>query len=162
MAISNEPLAYFITWTVYGTFLHGDQRWWRQGGELKAPRPRLERWHHDRLKHEVILLDKVHRRIVDKKVKEHCEIRDWKLWVVNSRSNHVHVVVTSPGYQGTTVRDQLKANGTGSLRKHDLTFCDRPVWTTKGDVELIWTEDELERVIEYVSEAQDRMDRPKH
>ena len=162
MEMRDEPLAYFITWTVYGTFLHGDHRWWRQRGELRAPRPRLERWHRDRLKYKVILLDEGHQQIVNAKIEEHCKVREWKLWKVNARSNHVHVVVTSPGYQGTTVRDQMKANGTGALRKHDTMFCDRPVWTTKGDVELVWTEDELERVIEYVSQAQDRMDRPKH
>ena len=162
METRDEPLAYFITWTVYGTFLHGDQRWWRQRGKQRAPRPKLERWHHDRLKHEIILLDEAHRKIVDAKIEEHCAKRNWKLWVVNARSNHVHVVVTSPGYQGTTVRDQLKANGTGSLRKHDIIFCDRPVWTTKGFVEVVWYEDELERVIAYAGEAQDRMDHPKY
>ena len=31
-----EPVGYFITWTVYGTFLQGDLRWWRKrnAGEL--------------------------------------------------------------------------------------------------------------------------------
>ena len=27
--IQDDPLAYFITWTVYGTFLQGDERWWK-------------------------------------------------------------------------------------------------------------------------------------
>ena len=162
MEIRDVPLAYFITWTIYGTFLHGDRRWWRQNGQQKLPRPRLEYWQRDRLKHEVILLSDRHRQIVKAKVVEHCQIRKWKLWIANPRSNHVHVVVASPGHLGTTVRDQLKANGTGALRKHDPKFRDRPVWTTKGDIELIWTEDELERVVEYAGEAQDRMDCPKH
>ena len=161
METRDEPLAYFITWTVYGTFLHGDLRWWRQQGKQNPPRPQLERWQRERLKHDVILLNEDHRQIVDSQIVRHCEIRNWKLWAANTRSNHVHVVVTSPGYQGTTVRDQLKANGTGGLRRHDKAFLDRPVWTTKGDVAVIWTEDEMERVIAYTGDVQDRMNRPK-
>ncbi len=41
----DEPIAYFITWTVYGTFLQGDVRGWRerQKGE-QLPQPRLADW----------------------------------------------------------------------------------------------------------------------
>ena len=29
---TDEPIAYFITWTSYGTWLPGDERgWWRKG-----------------------------------------------------------------------------------------------------------------------------------
>jgi hypothetical protein len=27
---SDDPIAYFITWTVYGTHLQGDERGWRR------------------------------------------------------------------------------------------------------------------------------------
>ena len=161
MEFRDEPLAYFITWTVYGTFLHGDHRWWRQKGMLQAPRPRLEQWHRDRLKHDVVLLNEQQRRIVYQKIVEHSDFRGWKLWIANPRSNHVHVVVASPSYHGTKVRDQLKANGTRGLREHDELFHERPVWTTKGDVELVWTADELERVVQYAGDGQDRMGRGK-
>ena len=162
MQYRDEPLAYFITWTVYGTFLHGDRRWWRQEGESRAPQPRLERWHRDRLEHDVVLLAQNHRDIVHDKVIEHCSFRQWKPWVVNARSNHVHVVASCPKYMGTKVRDQLKANATRGLRQHDPMFKDRPIWTTKGDVQLVWDEDSLERIMDYASEAQDQMDRGKH
>ncbi len=36
---SDEPLAFFYTWTVYGTFLQGDVRFWRKrrkGEQLSA------------------------------------------------------------------------------------------------------------------------------
>ena len=162
MEIPNEPVGYFITWTVYGTFLQGDSRWWRKKRKgSHCPQPKLERWHRDRLKHEIILLNEHHRKIVAAEIEFHCEKRQWKLWVANPRKNHVHVVVTAPGYKGNKVRDQLKANCTGGLRIEDHQFVDRPVWTTKGDVQLLQTDEELERVIEYVAEAQDRMGRGK-
>ncbi|MFC1759200.1 hypothetical protein ACFL2H_10615 [Planctomycetota bacterium] len=158
MEIHDEPVGYFITWTVYGTFLQGDSRWWRKrnAGEQSA-QPLLEQWHRDRLKHDVILLNDDHRKVVDSEIEFHCKKRSWKRWVVNPRTNHVHVVVTASGCSGEKVRDQLKANCTRGIREIDNRFVDRPVWTTKGDVQFLKTDDDLEKAVEYAGEAQDRM-----
>ena len=148
MEITDEPLAYFITWTVYGTFLQGDDRWWQKkhkGSQL--PQPQLQQWHRDRPKHDILLLDSDHRMVVFSAIERHCEHRGWKLWVGNLRTNHVHVVVTSVGYSGDKVRDQLKANCTGDLRKRYKIFVDRPLWTTKGDWKCINTTEDLNEAI---------------
>ena len=47
-----------------------------------------------------------------------------------------------------------------------LRSCPNPitndkVWTRGGDIEIVDGEDGLERVLTYVLEAQDRMDRPR-
>ena len=162
MGFTDEPTGYFITWTVYGTFLQGDARWWRKkkAGE-QPPQPLLEQWHRDRLKHEIILLTDDHRKVVESEIECHCENRGWRLWVANPRTNHVHVVVTASGYTGDKVRDQLKANCTRGIREIDSRFVDRPVWTTKGDVQFLKTDDDLEQAILYSGETQDRMGRGK-
>ncbi len=73
MMFNDNPLAYFITWTVYGTFLQGDNRWWRKRGSGSQPsQPLLEQWHRERLKHEIILLNESHRGIVEKAIQRHC------------------------------------------------------------------------------------------
>jgi hypothetical protein len=160
--VTDEPIGYFITWTVYGTFLQGDMRWWRKrGAGEQAPRPRLEHWHRDRLKHDIILLSDQHRDVVFSEIEYHCKNRQWKLWVANPRTNHVHVVVTAPGYFGKKVRDQLKANCTGGLRQDDKQFTDRPVWSVGGDVQVLETNDDLDQAAQYAGEAQDRMGRGK-
>jgi REP element-mobilizing transposase RayT len=155
----DDPIAYFITWTVYGTHLQGDLRGWRRrrkGNQL--PQPLLEEWRRERLKHEVIRLTEEQRAIVEEQCQRHCDHRGWRLWEVNARSNHVHAVVTADGVSGKTVRDQLKANGTRALRERWAVFCDRPVWTFGGDWVCINSDDELEEVCAYVREAQDRME----
>jgi len=158
--MNDEPLAYFITWTVYGTFLQGDQRWWRskQKGST-PPQPFLEQWHRKRLKHDVILLTQVQRTVVENEIQAHCDHRGWKLWVANARTNHVHVVVTAMGYAGDKVRDQLKANCTRGLRKQFSVYTDRPVWTVGGDWKCINSEDNLEQAILYTGDVQERKDR---
>ena len=153
---SDDPLAYFLTWTVYGTHLQGDERGWRQRGKgNQAPQPRLADWHRERLKHVVILLSSDQRQAVQRECQRHCDHRGWRLWVVNARTNHVHAVVTAPGFAGDIVRDQLKANCTRGLREQWTVFCNRPVWTHGGDWECINDEADLETVCLYVREAQD-------
>ena len=158
----NEPLAFFITWTVYGTFLQGDDRWWRDRDKgQRRPQPLLEAWHRDRLNHEIVLLTEEHRNVVSDAIRQHCQHRDWKLWEANPRSNHVHVVVSAAGFEGVKVRDQLKANATRRLRQTFSVFQERPVWTKGGDWKCVNSKEDLEQVILYASEVQERMDRGK-
>jgi REP element-mobilizing transposase RayT len=155
----DDPLAYFITWTVFGTHLQGDEQgWWRRDKGDQPPQPRLAKWHRGRLKREILLLSPEQRRIVERECQHHCEHRGWKLWEVNARSNHVHIVVTAIGYSGKAVRNQLKANCTRALRQQNTAYCDRRVWTFGGDWKCINTEDDLESVCIYVRESQDRME----
>jgi REP element-mobilizing transposase RayT len=158
MTNTDSPIAFFVTWTVYGTHLQGDERGWRRRRKgNQQPQPRLAQWRRERLIHSVHLLTPDQRDIVERECRQHCEYRAWHLWEVNARSNHVHAVVTAVGYSGKTVRDQLKANCTRGLREHSAEFCDRPVWTVGGDWECINTEEDLETVCLYVREAQDRL-----
>ncbi|QDU94875.1 Transposase IS200 like protein [Lignipirellula cremea] len=153
----DDPLAYFITWTVYGTHLQGDSDGWRRRSRgQQNPQPRLQRWRAERLKHEIVLLSPADRTAVTESCHQHCRRRDWKLWEINVRSNHLHLVVTATGYAGTTVRDQLKANATRAVREHAALFRDRPVWTSGGDWRCVNTDADLDAVCLYVREAQDR------
>ena len=158
--MNDEPLAYFITWTVYGTFLQGDLRGWRKWKQgFNAPQPCLAEWHAERLKFSVELLNREQRETVDSEIHRLCSYRGWKLWASAVRSNHVHVVAYASGYAGSKVRDQLKANCTRVLRERWPAFNDRPVWTEAGDWQCVNDENELEQVIMYVTEAQDRKER---
>src|SRR5688572_1633661 len=105
---NDDPLAYFITWTVYGAHLQGDERGWRRRGKgHQPPQPRLDDWRRERLKHAVILLSPEQRAVVEQSCRRHCDHRGWRLWEVNARTTHVHVVVTALECSGRTVRDQL-------------------------------------------------------
>ena len=74
----DEPLAYFITWTIYGTFLQGDERGWRRRGRgPQRPRPRLAKWRRERLKYSIQLLDAAQRAAVEVEVERLAAFRSW-------------------------------------------------------------------------------------
>ena len=70
----------------------------------------------------------------------------------------MHVVVAANA-SPQKVRDQLKTNCTGALRRQEKPLVADRTWTQGGDCELLDTEDEIEAAVIYVKEAQDRKDR---
>ena len=155
----NEAYTYFITWTTYGTWVPGDARGWRKRGQWEqVPRPLLERWCREQMKGDTVLLSPADRETVEQACREHCQFRGWELLAVNARSNHVHVVVVA-NEAPKKVRDQLKANCTRCLRQQPVPLNVERTWTRGGDVEILDTDDDIETVVTYVTEAQDRKDR---
>jgi REP element-mobilizing transposase RayT len=107
-----------------------------------------------------VLLNEVQRAKVEAACHEHAQIRGWVLHAVSARSNHVHLAVTADK-KPQTVRDQFKANATRVLHQAPDAITNDKVWTRGGDCEIVDGEDELARAVEYILEAQDRMDRGK-
>lgn len=158
----SDPLAYFITFTCYGTWLPGDDRgWtkWRKGEKL--PQPLLTNWCREQMKESPVLLDQVQREIVEHTIAQHCQIRGWHLHAVNCRSNHCHVVVTANSHDGDVVRDQFKAWCTRKLKEQWMAQRDSKDnvrehwWTAKGSVRSLFDDESLLAAIRYTLEAQD-------
>ena len=157
----NDFLTYFITWTTYGTWLPGDARGWRNTKKgNQPPQPLLAAWCRNRMTETPVLLNEAQRGKVEAVCRKHAEIRGWILHAVNARSNHVHLAVTADK-KPEAVRDQFKANATRVLRQEPDAVTNENVWTRGGDCEVVDGEDNLARVVEYIMEAQDRMDRGK-
>jgi REP element-mobilizing transposase RayT len=153
---TGDPIGYFFTWTTYGTWLPGDDRGWNKKGEADIQPPnslRLETAVAE-MKETAFLLSEGDRQIVVETIRAHCEIRAWKLHGLNARTNHVHVVVTTPGYPPETVRDQFKAWCTRKLQPNHHGR--QRFWTEGASCRWINHEDDLEAAIEYTIEAQDR------
>jgi REP element-mobilizing transposase RayT len=155
------PLAYFLTWTTYGTRLHGDPRG-TVGDGYNAPgtpyRPTnsaLMEYERERLLHEPLTLTQEMRDAVEAVIREHCSIRTWKLRAVNIRTTHVHVVVTAPPrVPPSVVENQLKSWGTRRLRESGLVDPSRTVWTARGSKRQLWNEESLLAAIDYVLNRQ--------
>ncbi len=93
----NDPLAYFITWTTYGSWLPGDERGWVvKPGHFMAPEQQREVRARALMTDVELTLDREQRELVEQTVADHCRHRGWYLHRVSCRTQHVHVVVTAP------------------------------------------------------------------
>ena|SRR5438105_3027624 len=157
-----DPLAYFITWATYGTWLPGDQRGWveyRHGWQLPNPIRELESA--ARMTEDACRLRSDQRLAVESQIKQTCGIRGWTLHAVNCRSNHLHLVLAADRdpYQ---VRAQLKAWCTRRLKELDAgpSGGGKPIrqkwWAERGSQRYINDEVSLEATILYVRDGQDR------
>jgi REP element-mobilizing transposase RayT len=155
------PLAYFLTWTTYGTWLPGDERGWvERPGQLRSANPRLKAAARALLKEEPCVLNPEQRRLVDQTIAKHCAVRGWHLHIVNCRSNHVHVVVTAKA-PPKVVRDEFKAWCTRHLKelqRRGNADPSQPVrinwWTEGGSTRWLNDEDSLAEAIRYVRDFQ--------
>jgi hypothetical protein len=94
------PLAYFITFTTYGTWLHGrapgsvGRKHNVPGTPFLPPNADLKREMHSAMRQEPYVLDEPRRQVVLRIIKEVAAHRQWKLWAVHVRPNHVLVACT--------------------------------------------------------------------
>ena len=160
--MDGEPLAYFITWTCYGTWLPGDERGWTKWHKgMQFARPKLCDWSRMRLNETPVTLSVDQRLAVGNAISECCRRRGWKLHAANCRSNHCHVVATGMKHCGDAMRDQLKSWSTRRLRAIEResglseSQLRRHWWSSKGCVRQVETLESLEAAIVYTNEAQD-------
>jgi REP element-mobilizing transposase RayT len=157
-----HALAYFITWTTYGTWLSGDARGWIKKGHsgVQPPDWRIEDLARERMVEEAVILTVSPRAIVEETIRAHCGIRKWMLHAVNARTNHIHVVVTADRVPDD-VANQLKAwcsrklSDAAELKGLVAIKAGRRHWFTEGgDKEVIYDDEHLRNAIRYVLERQ--------
>lgn len=152
-------LAYYLTWTTYGTWLRGDGRGWTEVGErggarFVEPDPALAEADQGRLKQAPFILGVEARRAVERAIRDGCEHRGWRLHVLSVRSNHVHVVVSASKEIERAMTD-MKAWGTRGLREEGLVGADAKVWTRHGSTRYIDSDASLASAVDYVGRLQD-------
>ena len=156
--MDDEPLAYFLTWTTYGTWLPGDDRWWTDKGHGEQPPDlRLRKHAQASMTESKVTLDRAQRELVDQTIRQHAELRGWTILALNCRTNHVHVVVVAPRVHPQTVIEQLKAWCSRRLKEQQPPNQRqlRTKWWTEGSSQR-WLnrEDSLEAAMIYVRDCQ--------
>jgi REP element-mobilizing transposase RayT len=157
--IMTEPAAYLITFTTYGTWLHGrdpgsvDRAHNVPGTPVLAADPDVEATNRQRLRQEPYVLDEPRRTIVLRTIRQVAAHRGWNLWAVHIRSNHVHIVVTADARPEKVMAD-FKAWASRRLREACGESADRDRWTQHGSTRYLNTPASLAAAITYVVEEQ--------
>ena len=150
-----DPIAFFLTWVTYGAWLPGDERGWvKYHGGWQPPDPIRELEARARMTEDACILILEQRRTVEDQIAETCFHRGWTLHVVNCRSNHVHVVVSTEVDDPEKIRIDLKAWTTRALKKQFGAHREN-WWAERGSIRYLNTNDDLQAAIMYVRDAQD-------
>jgi len=155
---SNEiaiPLAYFITFSCYGTWLHGGKgtsvdRYhnipkteflsFNQARQMSAKKRMLE---------TPYFLDEPQRQIVLNTIKEVCHYRGWALMAAHVRTNHVPFVVHAM-LSPENIMNTIKAYSSRRLNESKLERLRINRWTRHGSTRYLWREEEVEATMQYV------------
>lgn len=155
----SKPLAYFITFSSYGTRLHGsengsvDRKHNRYGDDLIPPKPSLEYYEKQNQKHPAITFEPVQRQIILETIREVCSYRHWSPYAIHVRTNHVHVVVSVSKKPEKALHD-FQAYATRHLREQYPILKDRKIWTRHGSTRYLWDRKKLFETILYVIHEQ--------
>lgn len=149
-------MAYLLTWTCYGTWLHGDERGSvdrdhrRFGWPVVSPDDARREKNEARLKWPVVVLGDAARDVVQRVIMDHAHVRGWRVWAVNVRTNHVHTVISSKDATPEEMMSQLKAWATRRLCESGFAERGAKMWTEHGSTRYLWNDEAVAAAVRYV------------
>ena len=154
-------MAYFITFTTYGTWLHGsgkgmgsvDRQHNEYGAQFVEPDAVREFGAREAMSQPVYTMDAPRREVVRNAIVGLAQEQGWRLLAVHMRSNHVHVVIDADRDPSRLMSD-LKARASRDLTRAGFEESDRRRWTRHGSTKHLFTTPEVERKIEYTLDEQ--------
>ena len=158
-----RPLAYLITFTTYGTWMHGDKRGSvdkrhnRYGAVFLGQNCTRQMKERSVLKNPPLELTLTLRQAVLRAIIGVCEVRKWFAHAVHVRSNHVHIVVSGDEEPDRMMRD-FKSYATRAIKEHsNVKSKFKGFWTRHGSTKYLWTKESLVSAIGYVKNEQGQM-----
>jgi len=157
-------LAYFITFSTYGTWLHGtskgkgsvDREHNRYATRfLTADAAREHQSRRAMIQPVYVMNTTQQREIVCGAIVSLCAQRGWRLLVIHARTNHVHVVVCAAGDPGRVMSD-MKARASRALTKGGFDDDTRKRWTRHGSTLHLFDEAIVADKIDYTLNRQGR------
>jgi REP element-mobilizing transposase RayT len=154
-----EPLAYFITFSCYGNWMHGDDRGSvdrghnRPGTPVLPPNAVLLNKRHRSLKAPPYCLDRDRRKIVLTAIREIAERKQWALFALHVRTNHVHIIVRANAVIERIMND-CKTAASRWLNNAFPDESNRPHWTRHGSTIYLWSDEQMAEKIDYVLNGQ--------
>jgi len=144
-----------MTFTCYGTRLHGDQRLSvdRTHNQFNTPfltaNPSRYKAERKRLRFAPYWLDQRRRRVVGASFLNLCRQRSWNLISFHVRIKHVHLVL-SAAVNPRRILIDLKSEASRQLNLAKLDRVRRNRWTRGGSKIYLWTPQSVVAAVDYV------------
>lgn len=143
-----KTIGYLITWTMYGTWLQGDERGFVKNGKILPANKSLADSNKQNLTKEPVKLTKTQQRIVADAIYEKARQLNQKIHALAVCSNHVHIVAGYVPQPISAIVTAYKMAAQVALRKDGLTG---RVWTKGFDKRYCFDESALKARINYVN-----------
>ena len=153
-------LAYFITFSTYGSRLPGDARGTTDrranvyGEPLRPSMRGVLASQRAALRWPAFQMADDERLITARAITRLCNARTWELHAFSVRTNHVHIVVEPASGTPEMMMQAFKAAATAALRKAARVDYDRKVWSRHGSTRYLFEEDAVPSAVRYVVERQ--------
>ena len=135
---------YFITFRTYGTWLHGDERGSVDRSHNQISEPLLEEnsglkdYRRRLMNAPPVVMNDLCRECVSETLREVATHRGWIIVALGVLSNHVHVVVSTPGnVKPEKVMNDFKSYSTRRLRERNLAPSGMTIWATHGSTRYL-------------------------
>jgi len=153
-------LAYFITFSTYGTWLHGtakgsgsvDRGHNVYGTPFIPPDNEWENREAGRMVSPPYALGENARVIVRDAIVAHCREKNWTLLALHVRTNHVHVVISAEREPGRLMSD-LKACASRELNRSGTDANERR-WTRHGSTRHLFDDVAVAAAVAYTLDEQ--------
>jgi REP element-mobilizing transposase RayT len=154
-------LAYFITFSTYGTWLHGSAKGKGSvdaehnvfGTPFVKPDAEREQQVREAMVQPPYVMRPAEREIVCQAIVQLAKERGWNLLAAHVRSNHVHVVISAERDPGRLMSD-LKGRASRDLTRAGFDNAERRRWTRHGSTLHLFREEEVEAKIRYTLDEQ--------
>ena len=153
-------LAYFITFSTYGSRVAGDEkgsvdrRANSYGEPTVATSHRLAGAQRETMRWPPFRMADHHRVTVAAAIAALCRKHEWRLLALNVRTNHVHLVVEPLGGTPEAPMTAVKATATGALRRAGLVDPVRKIWARHGSTRYLFEEAAVPSAVVYVVDRQ--------
>jgi REP element-mobilizing transposase RayT len=151
-------MRYFITFTCYGSHVHGveagfvDRIHNLPGSRTLDADPNRAAVESEAMKQAPYLLSERARTVVLQAIQGVCAHRKWNLLAAHVRTNHVHVVVESEAKPEKVMNDfKSYASRALNLVEADIS---RRRWAHHGSTRWLWKDQEVRDAIQYVIDEQ--------
>lgn len=154
MTLYSEPLAYFITFTTYGTWLHGDERGFVIEGTpgIQRSNPALLKESQEKMTQPPMTLSPEMRQCVERAIREYAAEKQWTVLALNVRYNHVHLVIRAVNFTPEQVMKGVKTRATTNLKVMQFADRERKIWSHHGSTKYVFDEDYLQNAVRYTEE----------
>jgi REP element-mobilizing transposase RayT len=148
-------MTYLITFTCYGSHLHGhesgsvDRTRCLPGSPPLETDPKRAARERRRMNQPPYEMDRRRREAVLAAIRERCGECHWRLLAAHVRASHVHIVVETDSRPERVMND-LKSYASRRLNGLGLDAPTRKRWTRHGSTRWLWKPEHVSAAIQYV------------